>query len=91
MWRAATGTGIWSMVIKDKYMYGQYFIAWIFGGAKRKTISSYLWKSMMKDTLAKAICSLGGRGWFQNQYWFGCYKMYSGKPLITLPNSSIPT
>lgn len=49
MWRAASGTGIWPHIIKDKYMYGQSFTTWIFGGAKKKTISSYIWKSMMKN------------------------------------------
>lgn len=49
MWRTVSRSGIWSKIITENYMYRQAFIAWISGGAKRKTNSSYIWKIMMKN------------------------------------------
>jgi len=49
MWREVSRSRIWSKIMTEKYMCGQSFTALISIGAKRKTNSSYIWRSMMKN------------------------------------------
>jgi len=51
MLREVSGNGVWSHIIKEKYMFNQNFSSWISSSAKKKSIISHIWRSMMHNLL----------------------------------------
>lgn len=51
MWREVSENGVWSHIIKEKYMFGQNFSSRISNGAKKKSVISHIWRIIMHTLL----------------------------------------
>lgn len=50
-WREVSGNGMWSHIINEKYMFFQTLSSLISSGAKKKSVISHIWGSMIQNLL----------------------------------------